>query len=141
MPNALGLIMVLAFVALFGYAGFILTRTMNSLAESNSYTPYKQYYSVPMKPEEIYQALSIPAIFGYWKSEFVRQNDMLYFRHFSGTKTYKYKVFITDIGHFSVLTLSQFYGDRSGLYVNVDAFLSGKLNATPIPNEVMKPHS
>lgn len=142
MLDALGPIIMITFGVLFAYAGFILIRTMNSLAESNSYTPYKKYYSVPMKPDEIYQALSIPAVFCEWKSEFRCDESILCFYHRSGVGgVMRYKVTITDIGHFSVFTISPFSDAMKGLHVNEDAFLAGKLNAIPISNEVMKPHS
>ena len=126
---------------MFIYGFYRLAKYMDKQVMTRNYSDYKNYYSVPMKPDEILKVLSISARWDDWKSEYLPNENLLIFHHQSGIGgRIRFYILITDMGNFSVLSAGMLSGAHRGLNLDLDGFFAHKLNAVPIPNAVMKPH-
>jgi len=137
--NALsGILVFVVWLALM-YRGYRLFRYINKLGREGGHAPYVCYYSVPLTPNEIYDRLRAPIGFGEWTAEFDYEEKILVFNHRSGFGSQRFELHITDMEHFSVVSLGILNLRTKGLSVNTDVFMEKFFGAMVIPNENMHP--
>lgn len=138
--EALSGIIIFTVWVLFLFGGYRLFRYINKLGREGGHAPYVCYYSVPLPPTGIYDRLCAPIRFGEWTSQFDPEQKILVFSHYSGFGNQRFELQITDMGHFSVVSLGILNMRTKGLSVNTDAFMEKVFGATVIPNENMHPN-
>ena len=119
-----------------------MDKTFKEQAVETRYNGMKRYYSVPMKPPEIQEKLLGSESWGEWQIEYLPQENLLLFHHYSGLGgTRRFCVLITDMERFTVISVGAFPRGLRGVDADIDGFFAHMLNAAPIPNDVMRPRS
>lgn len=133
-------ILMFAFFALSILGLFALSRYVVQAGKKTCHRPYIQYYSVPMSKDVLLRTLAQPMYFDDWQTKYFPEDNLLVFQRQSGLASRQYELIVTDMGHFSVVSLGMMNIGMRGLYVDPDVFMAEKFGAVPIPNEQMHPH-
>jgi len=119
-----------------------LGRYINRTIQSDRYSPYKKYYTVPMRPEAVRQVMKLDMAFDDWMGAYREDTDELIFWLRLGVgHERKYSFVLTDMGDFSILELRPFMFGMREEWPDTDVYVAKKLNGSPIPHELMEPRS